>query len=959
MVHEFKPSGSFSGSADPGSSHSGVRFPDSARSSQTNSFSKASSLGIGPPPRRSPVGQDGASSSGYRDDDRRRRVRSAQGVSFGQTYYDMAQSPSASRRWSPMVDRLARGSNEVRPRRVTMSARPLAGVDEFEPSVFSDEYDLYPKILEEVQHALKLQMRREARQRAPIAEALSISSVSSGPSSSLHVSKIPTPAFPRIARASTESELDFSPAVGFHRLHPVPISFNDGHTLDWGWSEPPEEPSERKWPIPIPKRKFLLAERLTSIKGSAAPQTFRKADITRNQLERRYRALNATLEADKEPLNPAQVVSWYSSLDPIMRASLDDAEPFTWLRHLRDRHLARTGCRFPWHISALLVEEFLEQGTRQPITPPIPEDSVAPMSPLYPSSPATHSFESASDISPHKHLAASLSRRPSFDGNVSFEPYVDTSGRRSGGEDSRLSIEGPPRYRQRPSLLESPRSSIYSASGQLELAPASPSSSRGRIRGLAMLSRQHDSDEPSSPHHSVSEDSDGGKKKKKRSIRLRPAGLDLISRAQPLPEVLSGDERGMSHEGSAELGIMTPSPSQLLTAKAEGGSESIPTSPTGDVTATEPHLPSRMGSVRVLKLRGYRTSLPSLRPASTADDHLRVDVEDDAVREEYEQRKDLINQNHMNRMALQRVAHVVKEYHKLLSRFANSLGVPYTPLSEEVLDALSHDPAVIVNHTSKLKGYHAVENQAETLWRCLRENGIGVMQLETFGSVMQPSVEILRHTLAEVEEMMPTIEEKTKMVSDALTRVKKLHAAVKMEYNEAVAHTSAVYPEMSRIVALEDSYKNRYQQVWDIGMDFATFMLDAVVPFWRNYGKVIGIDIQDFLIVPLYRNEFTGEAKRYPITKLPQRSLRHWVALSFIFISNILIWYYQSRGVWVSCKRYYVPLLASPTFWAVTLPLYCVFVGIQVFFVFLEAAGLSLHLVVIFWWLGWWAGIFT
>jgi hypothetical protein len=54
-----------------------------------------------------------------------------------------------------------------------------------------------------------------------------------------------------------ESELDFSPSVGIHHLHPVPISFNDGHTLDWGTSDFAEEPTEKsKWHMPIPKRKW-------------------------------------------------------------------------------------------------------------------------------------------------------------------------------------------------------------------------------------------------------------------------------------------------------------------------------------------------------------------------------------------------------------------------------------------------------------------------------------------------------------------------------------------------------------------------------------------------------------------------------------------------------------------------------------------------------------------------------
>jgi hypothetical protein len=164
---------------------------------------------------------------------------------------------------------------------------------------------------------------------------------------------------------------------------------------------------------------------------------------------------------------------------------------------------------------------------------------------------------------------------------------------------------------------------------------------------------------------------------------------------------------------------------------------------------------------------------------------------------------------------------------------------------------------------------------------------------------------------------------------------------------------------MSQIVALEDRIKDRFQQLWDFLMDFATFMLDAVIPFWRNYGKAIGMDVQDFLIVPLYRNEFTGEAKRYPITRLPRRSLRHWATLTAIFVGTVLAFYHQILGAWGCMKRYHIPLDAAPAFWVVTLPLYWSFVGAQILFAFVEGFSVFLQLLVILWWLAWWARLAT
>lgn len=121
-----------SSSRTPGSSGA-VRFPsDSAgSSSRQTSFSQASSLGLGQPPGRKP--------GEYYEDDRRRRVRSAvvsQRVGNPGLSGQQAQNGAAE-------PRRAGGVNaDHRPRRVTMSTASPAGVDEYEPNVFSDEYDL-------------------------------------------------------------------------------------------------------------------------------------------------------------------------------------------------------------------------------------------------------------------------------------------------------------------------------------------------------------------------------------------------------------------------------------------------------------------------------------------------------------------------------------------------------------------------------------------------------------------------------------------------------------------------------------------------------------------------------------------------------------------------------------------------------------------------------------------------
>ena len=156
---------------------------------------------------------------------------------------------------------------------------------------------------------------------------------------------------------------------------------------------------------------------------------------------------------------------------------------------------------------------------------------------------------------------------------------------------------------------------------------------------------------------------------------------------------------------------------------------------------------------------------------------------------------------------------------------------------------------------------------------------------------------------------------------------------------------------------MEESYKDQYQQFWEIGMDALTLILDSVTPLWRTYGKTIGEDIRDFLIVPLYRNEFTGEAKRYPITHLPVRSLRHWLGLCLFYISSFTVTLLQTRIAIASHSGLrYIPYEGIR--WT-ALPFFWVMIIIQWFIVITEYVILILELGVVLWWTGWTVKLFN
>lgn len=117
---------------------------------------------------------------------------------------------------------------------------------------------LDPAILADVQRALKMKARREARLRAagPIRTDASPHSFFSNPSSPNRAPVSPgeNVTFPSIDRAGAgEDVVSTSEATV---PYPMPRSLDNGATLDWSGKEAVEEPKlDRKWSLSINKRK--------------------------------------------------------------------------------------------------------------------------------------------------------------------------------------------------------------------------------------------------------------------------------------------------------------------------------------------------------------------------------------------------------------------------------------------------------------------------------------------------------------------------------------------------------------------------------------------------------------------------------------------------------------------------------------------------------------------------------
>lgn len=278
--------------------------------------------------------------------------------------------------------------------------------------------------------------------------------------------------------------------------------------------------------------------------------TFRKAAITKDQLERQYGALLGNVSPRAGPPNILSVARWYSSQDDVTKVSLEKAEPLTWLKHLLDKSLRKPPARLPWHVTALIIEEYLRIKHRPDAMETIPENGVvdslasrpSPGSLLH-SGDKSPSSGSWSWTPPNHSLEPSLSRkRVSHDGQISFEPVID-SGRESIGDESKFSDNPISNWiHSRAGGATSPRNSTQSSlfySGWPQ--GTSPNNSRLNFRDFAQRIRRKPyggSEEGlSSARNSISEQSqDEGRpasRSRARPNRPRRASLQLLSRSAP------------------------------------------------------------------------------------------------------------------------------------------------------------------------------------------------------------------------------------------------------------------------------------------------------------------------------------------------------------------------------------------------------------------------------------------
>ncbi|KAG2367763.1 hypothetical protein BDR07DRAFT_1469412 [Suillus spraguei] len=883
---------------------------------------------------------------------------------------------SPSKRFSSRSVELRRRSKRMNQSK-GLSALKDPFVAEFEPSAFSDEYDLShedPKILQDVQRALELQSRRRDRKsftpsRQPtVIEGQTLTELRQDTS----FQQPPPTSLPIFTRPSHPPlDIDFSPSVQAVPLHPVPLSSNAGATLDWTGSQSEEEKLEKRWTLGKRKGKdrasfsnkavlerqdTLFADRISRIRSKAKQPTLRKAAIVSDQLGRRYNL--------EDPINLAKAARWYADSDPGTQAWLDSAEPLTWLKHLLDKN---GGKRSKWHLSALIIEEYAKSNRMDSSLPIIRDDCTSARgeslpsdaSPILPSYPF-HPIRSSPSL--HHSFGDSLRRIRSANDQISFEPRIDSARNSIYGDYKRTPADEKSRGLRHviPALVDARSIASTTSPYRRQSSPGglSPASSRHLPFAQQMQRRQVESDEGSSSIiYSQSEDYSGsfagvaGHRCKRRDRRQPHAPSSYLSSPRESGTEIDGPSQTLYvHEAAS-------APMENLLHSEPASERGIELPPESQVSATPSQAITRQRLIHRMSL-----PIPDVRPERKQ----REEAEEEELEHEYEKKLQILDevkvQNHRVRQKLQKIAAEVREYDALQVRMANTYGIPHRGLPVELLEAFNQDPSSVTGGTRERKGWRAVE---DVHTRILRQQQLFRMYLSVTekdvvpDSLLDEPISSLMDTLGKLGHKREALVHKQLEVASSLAKVKSLHTQVKNEYNTALSCTSVAYPELSQIIALEESYKDQYHHIWEFGMDALTFILDSVAPVWRNYGRTIGEDITDFLIIPWYRNEFTGEPKRYDILSFPRRSIRHWFALFFLFLCTLAITYLQTRAAIFCTFMYRQPWIDNSGFRWLIMP--CIWIAFLIHWsaVLFEVGIIILELRVVAWWLGWSVGILT
>ena len=209
---------------------------------------------------------------------------------------------------------------------------------------------------------------------------------------------------------------------------------------------------------------------------------------------------------------------------------------------------------------------------------------------------------------------------------------------------------------------------------------------------------------------------------------------------------------------------------------------------------------------------------------------------------------DTLSQNYRMRSLLQRVCTSLREYDSVQANLSVILGVPFSKIPHDVLDAFLHDSSAITGKTRRAHGWRAVEDIHHHVQRQQEILQAYQRSLLDGGSITPPHkafedpVVSLMQALDTLAAQRALLARKAKDVSTVLKRIKEIQADVKREYNDALAHTSLMYPEVRQ------GLFNLYVAIAECPLSFRKS------PLWK---KTLETDINNFGTLVLTPSRFS------------------------------------------------------------------------------------------------------
>ncbi|OCB87908.1 hypothetical protein A7U60_g5045 [Sanghuangporus baumii] len=798
--------------------------------------------------------------------------------------------------------------------------------------------------------------------------------------------------------------IDFSPSTGKSSLHPVPKSSDDGATLDWSGSAADDDKHEKKWTMPLPRRsskdknpplsrKALVekqdvkySEKISRIKANLNEHTMRKAEITRDQLQRRYAAFDAAHMSSGSNLNLADVARWYNRQGKTIKSQIAESESMPWLRHLTSKRDPRQQeCRSPWNLSAMIVDHYVKSHSDT-------EFFLSPISAGNENSDVTSSSPArCRQVSKPTSLGsidAALARKS--DEMISFEPMTHPRGD-SLETESRVSVDTQlKRWRQ--SLLnraDHDMSSDSSISRKRNGSLEQRNTHAGRNSSASALSPLHNLGVTKLPHRTLAK-SDDGQSSAADSV---PEGLNEDQESESKVKKISSREKRRSRFPlSLDLGSAqrsqgdsnhSPAPISIADLRTDASqpnkSRNLPVRKerpvVGSVDTFDDAMSSNnhLGSPIVLspvqkthEKRAQKLSLPpafqTRRPRGRSD--TRTEAQRHALQVEYNRKQELLDallaRNQRMKSLLQLAARSMADYDETQSAISDKLGLGYSRLPPEVLETLKHDPSAIAGHLRNLKGWRAVEdihNRRERQRQILQTfvaslpDTVAPLSLPKDG-IYENAIANLRGLVERLHSQRNTVLSHVRQTQELLSKVKKMRDELKPEFDETSRHTSVNYPELVRLESLLDELVNGTNHLWRFAEASLSFLLASVAPVMKTFGRPVWDELHDFLVIPLYRNGFSGEEHWYPVS-FPRRSFTQWLRLLLVAACAPALLYHGCRAFLALLTHGYV--LRIPSF-IPTFAVYIVFSSIM--FAFGSVlSGLFIavlcEMFIVFWWTLW------